>query len=431
MRGIRSLTVCLDCEREKRFSVILPNQRRKHTEEHLRRKIPLKEWEKQRPEHYRFLTPEEALAQDERADLSVLLSQIHPRIRKRAESLFRTGHYSDSILAAFKEISIMVKEKAELDMDGKSLMSEVFRATDPRIKLNTLKTQSERDEQEGFMLLFMGAMQGIRNPQAHDNIDQRDPVRTLEYLAFASVLARKIDEGSIQRPGEASAEQLSSAKNTDHAKTRGDRRGGSSEVNAKVLDPAYTEVSHVLQQLQRMKDEVAEVNVHTPFLDSIMNEWRYQQVSPELRRRFDEFRQSVVKLNDAMETCRTIANSIVTQTAAKVFEFPEVTTVYLWYHRGIPGQNVEGRGLWLNFLLGVNPLETPSSSRATQFQVLGPNSGKYFGLSEERKRIDQFLERAMERADKETAIVEFRQVLEKTIAQASSITSHLLTELAS
>jgi uncharacterized protein (TIGR02391 family) len=54
-------------------------------------------------------------------------------------------------------------------------------------------TQSEKDEQEGFMYLFMGAMQGIRNPKAHKEIVQNDPFITLEYLGFASFLLKRID----------------------------------------------------------------------------------------------------------------------------------------------------------------------------------------------------------------------------------------------
>ena len=35
---------------------------------------------------------------------------------------------------------------------------------------------------------------GIRNPKAHENIQQSDPYKTLEYLAIASLLMKKIDE---------------------------------------------------------------------------------------------------------------------------------------------------------------------------------------------------------------------------------------------
>jgi uncharacterized protein (TIGR02391 family) len=125
------------------------------------------------------------------------LSKLHPRIRKECESLFLGGHYSESILKAYTVIAVMVKEKTGIDKDGRALMSEVFSHKSPILHLNEMRNQSERDEQEGFMLLFMGAMVGIRNPKAHDLIDQRDPMRTFEYLAFASLLARRIDEGKL------------------------------------------------------------------------------------------------------------------------------------------------------------------------------------------------------------------------------------------
>ena len=72
-------------------------------------------------------------------------------------------------------------------------MAEVFRLESPIIKLNQLRTQSDKDEQEGFMFLYMSAMQGIRNPKAHENIIHNDPYRALKYLSLASLLIEIID----------------------------------------------------------------------------------------------------------------------------------------------------------------------------------------------------------------------------------------------
>ena len=119
--------------------------------------------------------------------------QFHPKIVQASRKLFEDGHYADAILRAFIEVNSFVKAKTGLELDGKALMSRVFRIENPVIKLNELKTQSEKDEQEGFMFLFMGAMVGIRNPKAHDNIIQRNPLRTLEYLALASMLMRRAE----------------------------------------------------------------------------------------------------------------------------------------------------------------------------------------------------------------------------------------------
>lgn len=125
---------------------------------------------------------------------SELLSslQLHTRIIDVSKSLFESGHYASAIFEAFKAVNNAVKEKSGLDMDGKQLMARAFDERQPEIILNDLKTQSEKDEQEGFKFLFMGAMQGIRNPKAHDLVQQDDPYLTLEYMTFASLLMRKI-----------------------------------------------------------------------------------------------------------------------------------------------------------------------------------------------------------------------------------------------
>ena len=124
--------------------------------------------------------------------------QLHPRIIKASKSLFHSGHHAEAIFAAFKALNNFTKIKAAKSLDGKDLMAQVFNEDNPIIKINKLMTRSERDEQEGFRFLFMGAMVGIRNPKAHDDIRQIDPYKALEYLAFASLLMRRATEGKLE-----------------------------------------------------------------------------------------------------------------------------------------------------------------------------------------------------------------------------------------
>ena len=131
--------------------------------------------------------------------------QIHPRIRNASEELFKDGHYAQAILEACKELINFVKEKSgKKNLEGKDLMAKVFDfeydknkekiTKKPILQLNELITPSERDEQNGFRFLFMGVAVGIRNPKAHDRIIQKDPYRTLEYLIFVSLLAKRVEE---------------------------------------------------------------------------------------------------------------------------------------------------------------------------------------------------------------------------------------------
>jgi uncharacterized protein (TIGR02391 family) len=122
---------------------------------------------------------------------------LHQRIEEVSESLFRTGHYAQAIFEAFKCIEVMVKEKSGIcNQDGQTLMARVFDEARPILRINPLQKTSDRNEQIGFKFIFMGAMTGIRNPKAHDIVEQKDPQRTLEYLQLASLLAKRVDEAT-------------------------------------------------------------------------------------------------------------------------------------------------------------------------------------------------------------------------------------------
>ena len=76
-------------------------------------------------------------------------------------------------------------------------MNRAFSLKNPIIILDDLSTQTGKDIQIGYMQIFSGAMTGIRNPKAHDTIKQEDKNRTLEYLAFFSLLFRRAEEGKL------------------------------------------------------------------------------------------------------------------------------------------------------------------------------------------------------------------------------------------
>lgn len=126
------------------------------------------------------------------------LLHVHPRIRKASEPLFRDGHYGQAVLEAFKAVNNSVKEKsARGDLDGKALMAEVFRPESATLRLNELKTKSDRDEQEGDKFLYMGAQVGIRNPKAHEEISQMEAADAFKLIAFASHLCQRVDDANL------------------------------------------------------------------------------------------------------------------------------------------------------------------------------------------------------------------------------------------
>ena len=130
-----------------------------------------------------------------KAENDNIWSIMHPEIIRVARKRFDAELYADAVEAAFKEINLQVKTKCKdrhQNKDGKGLMTIAFSGNNPVLKFKESSIFSNFDIQEGYMHLFAGAMQGIRNPKAHENdvIDRNDAIRK---LAFASMLMYKLD----------------------------------------------------------------------------------------------------------------------------------------------------------------------------------------------------------------------------------------------
>ena len=121
-------------------------------------------------------------------------------LRQASGSLFRDGHYARSVEEAYKCLDNAVREKSGLSSQyGDALMRSAFSANNPVLKLNDVQTQSERDEQRGYMDIYAGAMTGIRNPRAHDHQLVDSPEAALEMITLANHLMRKLDAAEAAR----------------------------------------------------------------------------------------------------------------------------------------------------------------------------------------------------------------------------------------
>ncbi|MEJ0001884.1 MAG: TIGR02391 family protein [bacterium] len=122
--------------------------------------------------------------------------ELHPAIERAVGNLFKDGHYSNAIEDAVKALNALVRMNSGIDdKDGIALMEFVFSSKSPVLKFNTLADTSDIDEQKGFMMMFSGAVAGLRNPRAH-KIIKDDPEMALEFIAFVSLLAKLADKSS-------------------------------------------------------------------------------------------------------------------------------------------------------------------------------------------------------------------------------------------
>ncbi len=118
--------------------------------------------------------------------------ELHPEIARAASKRYQDSNYADAVEAAVKALNALVRLRSGSDLDGTKLMEAVFSPNNPMLKFNLLADQSDKDEQKGFMMMFSGAVSGLRNPRAHKFI-QDDPERALEFIAYISLLAKLLD----------------------------------------------------------------------------------------------------------------------------------------------------------------------------------------------------------------------------------------------
>jgi uncharacterized protein (TIGR02391 family) len=120
--------------------------------------------------------------------------QFHPEIERVSRDLFRDGHYKQAALEAYIRVVDEVKRRSGLTLDGDNLMNQAFGCTNrtPVLRFNSLSSDAERDEQNGFMFIFKGIV-GLRNSKAHSNRLFNDPMRAHEHLGMASVLMRVLE----------------------------------------------------------------------------------------------------------------------------------------------------------------------------------------------------------------------------------------------
>lgn len=130
-------------------------------------------------------------------NLSSLWDNIHPKVISVAKGRFDDGYYADAVEAAFKEINSRVKaiykNRTSIEQDGAKLMQAAFSIKNPIIRLGDTLTETGTNIQQGYMEMFVGAMIGIRNPQAHNNL-QISEGNAIRKLHFASMLMYKLDD---------------------------------------------------------------------------------------------------------------------------------------------------------------------------------------------------------------------------------------------
>lgn len=129
-----------------------------------------------------------------RALISLDTVDLHPQIKDAVYKLFKDGHYANAIEDGCKTLELLVKIKSgRHDLSGTDLMHQVFSHKNPILKFNDLKSETDSSEQQGMMFLYAGAMLALRNPRAHQLI-QDHPEKAFALIVFINHLAKTLDD---------------------------------------------------------------------------------------------------------------------------------------------------------------------------------------------------------------------------------------------
>jgi hypothetical protein len=132
-------------------------------------------------------------------------SQLHPWVWESAAPLWAAEAFQDAVLAAARTVNRRLQQKiGRHDIGETDLCLQVFDLKPaiegkPRLRFpGDRSTATWRARQEGAKYLGAGAYLGIRNVAAHEESVSWTEHEALEQLATLSVLARWIEECTVE-----------------------------------------------------------------------------------------------------------------------------------------------------------------------------------------------------------------------------------------
>lgn len=132
-----------------------------------------------------------------RAELSK--RKVHHQVMRYCGSELLQENYFHAVFESVKGIADSIREKTGLSEDGASLVDLAFNIDQPYIALNTLRTETEKSEQRGFINLLKGTFGMFRNVTAHAPkikwpISEED---AFDLLTLVSLIHKKLDQAAV------------------------------------------------------------------------------------------------------------------------------------------------------------------------------------------------------------------------------------------
>lgn len=137
----------------------------------------------------------EAHARADRLRENLLARRVHARVLECCRAELVQDNYFHAVFEACKGVAEEIRQKSDLQGDGAPLADAAFGGRRPHLALNSLRTETERSEQSGFLNLLKGMFGTFRNTTGHAlKVEWPMPeADALDLLTLASYLLRRIE----------------------------------------------------------------------------------------------------------------------------------------------------------------------------------------------------------------------------------------------
>lgn len=143
------------------------------------------------------LSEAERSARELRADLQI--RGAHPKVLEFCKAKLVADNYFHAVLEATKSVADKLRSRTGLTDDGAVLADRALSGDPPMLAINPLQTESQKNEQRGFLNLVKGTFGMFRNPTAHEprvhwKMDKADAE---DLLSLASLIHRRLDGATM------------------------------------------------------------------------------------------------------------------------------------------------------------------------------------------------------------------------------------------
>jgi len=120
-----------------------------------------------------------------------LETEISHELWQAVERSYGSQAWSNAVLDSIHYLSDALRAKTDLQSDGAALVGQALGGKAPKLRLNRLQTDSEKNIQAGVEQLLRGLYQAVRNPRSHEHVeDNRADADAL--ILFVDYLLRVI-----------------------------------------------------------------------------------------------------------------------------------------------------------------------------------------------------------------------------------------------